>query len=85
MASQRIHYYKTEDLYEILNENSTLFEQHCENIRNIIMTMSNNYGGLIMFGLGKNKTVQGITLTSKVKQDFIKFITNIKNSIHNSK
>ncbi|EAS02861.1 hypothetical protein TTHERM_00353500 (macronuclear) [Tetrahymena thermophila SB210] len=85
MASQRIHYYKTEDFNEILNERSPSFEQHCENVRNIIMTMSNNYGGLIMFGLGKNKLVQGITLSQKEKQDFIKFMTNIKNSIHNSK
>ncbi|KAL4498313.1 hypothetical protein ABPG72_013119 [Tetrahymena utriculariae] len=85
MASQRIHYYKTDDFNEILNERSPFFEQHCENVRNIIMTMSNNYGGLIMFGLGKNKLVQGITLSQKEKQDFIKFMTNIKNSIHNSK
>lgn len=61
MASSRIHYYKLteqDDLFaseepSLMNWNNNYQSHHFENLRNIIMAMSNSFGGLIIFGLGK--------------------------------
>lgn len=72
MASSRIHYYKLADQEELFaNENPSLMNwnnnyqsHHFENLRNIIMAMSSSFGGIILFGLGKQKLVEGIQLDS---------------------
>lgn len=44
--------------------------------------MANNFGGLIMFGLGKQKLVEGIELKDEHQTTFVQLFNAIKQQIH---